>query len=60
MTQKEITTKISAMYHYETLKPAATEVEVFGGETVEVPTNDYVCWLERKLNDLIMESKDEK
>jgi len=52
MTQKEISTWISVMCYQKTGKASAIE-EFVSGEVMEIPTDEYVCWLERELFKLL-------
>jgi len=59
MDQIEITKAISTRYTMETLKSASEEVEVYGGDIMEVPKEEYVEWLEMQLYKFI-EVSDER
>ena len=54
--QRKATESISTMYTMETLKSASDEIEVYG-DIMEVPKEEYVEWLERKVYDSIKAEK---
>ncbi len=54
--EQAITEAISTKYTMETLKGASEEVELYEGNTVEMPTEEYVEWLERKVYELLIKA----
>jgi hypothetical protein len=51
--QRKVTESISAMYTMETLKSASYEIDSYTGDSMEIPCDDYVEWLERKVYESI-------
>ena len=47
MEQREVTEFISTRYTMETLESASEELVLYEGEMSEMPTEEYVEWLER-------------